>query len=1182
MSERKWTPAQQDAIDARDGTLLVSAAAGSGKTAVLVQRVIERLTDEKRPCDADRLLVVTFTNAAAAEMRERISLKISELLEENPNNTHLQRQQVLLSRAHISTIHSFCSELVRDHFYKLNISPDFRISDEHEMKLLREEAVNTVLEELYAEADPAFIALSETVGAGKDDIRLCRTIGTLYDFVRSHPFPHKWLKEKAEMYEPALPVGRTPWGETVLEYTAGAVRHCVELTRRALSMMGEDEAIEKAYREAFSSDLEGLLGLLSAVEEKNWDTILTRVQNFTFAKLKALRGYKDDPLKNKITACRDEVKSTVLKQLRKYYMLSEADCREDLEKLAPLVRQLFLAVERFGEELSALKAERKMADFGDLEHWTIELLVTPTEDGFVRTAEAAALAGRFDEIMVDEYQDTNEAQDMIFRAISRNEKNMFMVGDVKQSIYRFRQAMPEIFLRRKESYPLYDREKNEYPARIVLDKNFRSRKGVTGSVNFVFSQLMSREMGEMDYTKEEELAYGAGYPARGEPDVSLHVLDITEAADDEALDVLEARYIGALIQKMVGERFLVSDGGEQRPVTYRDFCILLRSANAHSAAYVKELQQSGVRAWSDTTGSFFGTTEIAVTLALLRVIDNPIQDIPLLSLLMSPIYGFTPDDLSDIRKKTPGGPLYFALKNMEDGLFGRCAAVLSDIGGYRRLAAAMPADKLILQLFEKTGYPAMVQTMKEGEGRLANLRLLLSYAKGYEKSGYKGLSGFIRFIDRLQEQNADLAAASTMSESDNVVRVMSIHKSKGLEFPVVILAGTSRKFNKDRGDVLLHPRLGLGIKLKDESFTRQYTTLPREAVSLEIEKDGMSEELRVLYVALTRAKENLILLSSLKNPEKVLTKLSASLTGEDRISPHVVRGATSFSDWLLSCALRHPDGTELRKLAGVSEGLTAPCAERWNILLAKPEGACKEAVPAMEESPAAQIDEAAQALIDSRLRYVYPYTQLEKVPAKVAASQLSGEETAVSYAASSRPAFMTGQSMTGAEKGTALHDFMQYADLKTAKKDLQTELSRLKEKGFLSAEQASAVDLKKLEAFLQSALYSRMERSAQVHREFRFTVSLPAKDIRENLPPPLSQEQVVLQGAIDCAFLEEDDYVIVDYKTDRIKDPKALSQRYHKQLELYARALFECTGVRVKECVLYSFYLGREIPLQLS
>ncbi len=1170
---RNWTPGQRDAIEARGGTLLVSAAAGSGKTAVLVQRVIERLTDERHPTDADRLLVVTFTKAAAAEMRDRIAAQIALLLEEDPYNVRLQRQQILLARAQISTIHSFCSELVRENFYKLGVSPDFRILDDAEMTLLRNDAMAQVLDEYYALSDPSFLELVDAFSAGRDDARIVSTVETLYEFVRSHPFPERWLREKAALYREEIPASQTIWGgETALRYAADAVAYAIALTQNALSLMRQDEAIEKAYHDAYASDLAGLLDLQARIAQKDWNGLAFACGDFTYEKLKPLRGYGDDPLKNKLTASRKEVKATVEK-LAGLFQESELECAADIARLAPLVAKLFEVTVRFGETLDRLKQERRAADFGDLEHWALKLLVRDTPEGAVRTPEAEELAARFDEIMVDEYQDTNEAQDMIFRAVSREESNLFFVGDVKQSIYSFRQAMPQIFLRRRAAYPPYDRTRDVYPASIALDRNFRSRAGVTGAVNFVFRQLMSVQTGDLDYGEGEELIPGASYPPSAEPDTQLDIIDLSRGDEEEMVRV-ESRHIAERIHRMMAEGLLVTEDGVQRPAGYHDFCILLRSANRYAKEYAKELQRLGVPAWADTGGGFFAAPEVAVAVSLLRVIDNPMQDIPLLSVLMSPIYGFTPDDLADIRIRERKEPLYIALVRAAQEGDGRATQVLRDIEEYRALAATLPSDRLINLVYEKSGYPDLVQAMANGELRLANLRLLLEYAKKYEGSGFNGLSGFVRMLDRLEQQDADLASASTVGGAE-VVQIMSIHRSKGLEFPVCILAGCSRRFNKERGDVLLHPELGFGVKLRDPETGARVTTLPREATALEIDRGEMSEELRVLYVAMTRAKEKLLLVTTVKDAEKTLGKLASRLTEEPRLQPYVVRSASCISDWLLLCAMRHPDGETLREMAAALPGVTVSCDTPWAIRIVSPPAA-EEQGETEEEEPALP-DQALLSQLRSELDFVYPYAGLRGVPTKVAASDLAAEPFSFQYAATARPAFLSKQGLTPAERGTALHQYMQFCDYETARTQPERECERLVKQGFLSREEGDAVEMNRVQAFFASPLAQRILHAKQVLREYRFTVEIPAGEVQPGLPETLAGEPVVMQGAVDCAFEEDGSLVIVDFKTDHTKDEAALWERYRAQLALYRRALAVCTGLPVKECLLYSFYLNREI-----
>lgn len=1170
MIEKRWTEEQQNAINSREGTVLVSAAAGSGKTAVLVQRVIERITDDKNPCDADKLLVVTFTKAAALEMRNRISQKISELIDKDPYNMHLRRQQILLTKAHISTIHSFCSEIVRENFYKLSISKEFRIADTHEMSILRDEALQHILLTFYEREDKEFINFVETFSTGKDDSKLASIINTLYDFIRSHPFPELWLNEKASMYEESEDVLNTLWGQTILKYTNSAVNYCIDLTKGSLFAISEDNTIEDAYKDSFLSDLSSLTELENIIFRGSWNDISNRINLFEFTKLKPLRGYKDDQIKNKVCGNRDEVKST-LKKLSKLFYSNEDRCLEDISKLRPIIRILFEAVSMFSKKLDELKLIKCAADFGDLEHWMIKLLVEPDgKGGYVKTETARILSEKFEEVMVDEYQDTNEAQDIIFRALSKDEGNLFLVGDVKQSIYRFRQAMPEIFLKRKEKYNKFAPQLKNYPAKIVLDKNFRSRREVTNTVNFVFRQIMSKQVGQIDYNDDEKLIPASSYTDNKNADTIVDIIDLSKSETTD-MDIVEARHISKIILKMISEGYKIEDGDSERPVTYKDFCILMRSANKHAAAYAHELQLNSIPAWSDVSGSFFETTEISLILSLLKIINNPFNDIAILSVLLSPIFGFTPDKLSEIRLVDKNLPLYFAIKKLAETGDKECGDFICSIEDYRRLSLVMSPDKLIDYIYEKSGYSSMVQTMENGNLRLANLRLLIEYAKNYGQSGYKSLLGFIRFINKLEQNRADISQVSTVNENANAVKIMSIHRSKGLEFPICIIAGCSRKFNIDRDEILIHPSLGLGIKLRNNDNIVQYATMPREAVSIEIDNDNISEELRILYVAMTRAKEKLILINSVKDIDKTLKKLSSRLTNTNIMPAYIVRNGSSFSDWIISCALRHPSGSQLRKVAGDVHGITVKDDNIWDIRLIYENYDCE----LYEESVSKDeviFDENLIEEIDKRFNFVYSKENLKKIPNKVSASIISSRRRFDKSL--KRPGFIKKKGLSLKEKGIALHNFMQFADYKCAVLNPDEELKRLVNQGFITKQQSDAINISKIYEFFNSSLAKRILESDKIIREFRFTVDIPAKRICDNLVGDENNESIILQGAVDCVFLEKDEIVIVDYKTGLSVNDE-VKEAYADQLKLYKYAMEKCMNRRVKECVIYSFAEGK-------
>lgn len=1164
MAEMRWTESQQDAIAARRGTVLVAAAAGSGKTAVLVQRAIERLTDPANPTSADRMLIVTFTKAAAAEMRARLEKRLHDMLRETPGDPHLRRQSILLSQAHIGTVDSFCAEMVREFFHLLDLSPDFKIvSDKQE-----EELVNAALNEVLQEAFEAGTVgrLADAFAGERDDRRLMEMVLTLYRFMQSHPFPERWLEEKVAMYFPGEEERKqlSPWERVILEYAREGISHCQGLLARALEECKEDSAVEKAYAGALEKDRQAIAAMEQLAVAGEWDQLCQAVGAFAPARRGTLRGHDQDSLKERLEAFREEGKRTA-KELEKYFSADREACAWETAQTAPLVKSLQELTLAFVQRYKEKKRAGNFLDYSDLEHEAIRLFLE--EDG-TPTPAAKEVASRFDEIMIDEYQDINEVQDSLFRAVSKEGKNLFMVGDVKQSIYGFRRAMPEIFLRCREAFQKYDRQKDQYPASIVLDRNFRSRAEVTNTVNFVFSRLMTKAAGDMDYTEEDRLVCGAEYPPKAGCETELQWISRSGGVSAEEA---EGAWIAGRIRELVEGGFTVWDKDGERPANYGDFCILLRSANQYAHAYAQQLQARGIPARASVAGGFFKAAEIGVMLSLLRVIDNPNQDIPLLSVLMSPLYGFTADDAARLRLESRDVPVYISLLRAAES-DPRCKQVVEEIGRYRTVAATMASDAFLNYLYSKTGYPDMVLSMERGEERLANLRLLEKYARDYESSGYHGASGFVRFLDRLKQNNSDLQAAELPPEDRNAVAVMSIHKSKGLEFPVCIVAGCGRNFVTDqRAEILLHPELGLGVKLRDRKRSARFTTTAREAIDLETARSSSAEELRILYVALTRAKEKLILVGSWEDPYRTAGKLALELT-EQGPAPYTVRRGKNTAQWLLLCALCHPDGADLRRETGapagcVSQGDYSP----WKIGFSQYQPQEKETEQA-QPAPEPPDQELYQRLV-AQTSFTYPYQQAVEIPAKVAASKLASERDGSREITLSRPAWLGEQGMTPAERGTALHAFMQFADFAAAGKDPEKERERLVNMALLTPEQGEVVDLARVEKFLESPLGKRVLASPEVEKERRFTAVIPAT----MLGPEVGDhgEEVILQGAVDCTFVEGGKLHIIDFKTDRVQDMEELWSRYETQLQLYGTAMEEVSGYQVGELILYSTWLNR-------
>lgn len=1186
------TPDQRQAIE-RKGTVLVSAAAGSGKTAVLVERVVRLLLDPVAPIDADRLLVVTFTNAAAAEMRTRIEKRLAEEQEKDPDNPRLIRQQLLIARASICTIDAFCIELVRDHFQLLGIRPDFKIADPATLSPLREKALTAVLERHYAAGEPDFHLLLETLGADYGDAPVCDAVLKIHASSRCMPFPEEWLAQATACYD-TTELQATPWAALLFQRAERDLQRAAGQLTRALERIGDADKIREAYAPSLQAGLLQIQDLAAAAAASDWDGLYEGCRSFAFPALRPLKNCADDGLKEEVKAVRDQVQKQIAKLAARFFAPA-AQQEALLKKAAPCVRMLAVLTREYGQELRRLLDQRGALGFDDIEHLALNLLMEK-EQGVLRpTAAAKEICRRYDQVLVDEYQDTNNLQDTLFYALSDGGRHLFMVGDVKQSIYRFRHANPENFMNRKNAYRLADPdhpdegEADDAPVKILLGQNFRSRTGVCDFVNFLFGLLMSKEAGEMDYDEGEYLRPAARFPDREETDAELHLLQSPQ--EGEKREEAEARYIARYIRSYMDGSPRIRDPRQpeaMRPARLGDFAILLRSPSARAAVYVNELRRQGIPVWADL-GGFLQTTELMTFMSLLQVIDNPRREVSLLATLLSPIFGFTPDDVAEIRIGREKMGLYPALldRARDDA---KCKSFVERLREYRRLAVTLPVDRLLQRLYESTGYLSIVLAMPDGARRRANLQLLLDYARAFTADG-GGLAAFLRFIEKLGESE-NLKSAPAAGGED-AVRIMSIHAAKGLQFPVCILAAGSSRFNKsDSTDSLLvHEKGGIGFKICDNQRHVRYTTLAREAISVLTDEASLAEELRLLYVALTRAEEKLVLLVSEDNLERSLRRLAAQIGGNQAgpVEPATVLAARGYADWLLTAALLHPDGAGLRAMCGASFP-PVPAEGRLDIRLedgedrpaSAAETAAREPSAAPDQEEAFGTEEEQRALeerLASRFSYRYPYERLNGLAAKTGVARLVERRTQKAFACTRRPAFLGRSGLTPAERGTAVHAFMQFADYEAAAADPGAELRRLTDRGFLTAEQAAAVDTEVLSAFFSGPLYRRMAAAKQIDREVRFLTELPARQIDPTLPAAWTEEYVVVQGVADCVFLEEDGLVVLDFKTDRVKRPEELAALYAEQLQMYAAALAESYQKPVKECLLYSFRLSASVSV---
>jgi ATP-dependent helicase/nuclease subunit A len=1269
MGNTQWTDEQLDAITEKNCSLLVAAAAGAGKTAVLVERIIRKITDPHDPIDIDRLLIVTFTNAAAAEMRERIGDAIAEALEKDPGSARIRRQLTLLGKAAIMTIHSFCLEAIRSNFQALDIDPGFRVADEAESSLMKMEALNELFEEQYEREDrDDFLDLLESYGGNRDDQALMDMVLNLYNFIQSSPWPERRLMEMTEMLN--IPedadFGKTPWGSVLLSAVSLELEALKEIASRALEIIRQADGLE-SYEPVFRKDYERICGFLSlldgapdsepgsasesgtgeAHEKSAWDMIHLALQGLDFDRLPAKVGKDADKEKQEaVKKLRDNVKAGIARIREKMVTGRSYEVIRDLNSLYPRMKCLAGLVIGLAQKYNEKKNRKSVLDFNDLEHLCLDILIEKGEDGAVRPSPVAlAYRERFEEVLVDEYQDSNMVQEILIGMISKTDAgcpNVFMVGDVKQSIYRFRQARPELFLHK---YNTYSPCKGSLFRKILLFKNFRSRSQVVDAVNYIFKQIMSVNAGELDYTDEEALNAGAVYPdcpenavAGGEAELLLvqtgnsetldsrsRYSDVGEDEDDaqegEFLDKIqcEARLVAGRILELLspdlnGSAFHVWDKSrkEYRRLEFRDIVILLRTTKNWIDVFLEELAAVGIPAYADTGSGFFKTVEVQVMLSLLQVIDNPLQDIPLLSVLRSPIFSFSADELVDLRLADRKAPLFHALMKLAETGKGavrdKAVDVIGKLERWREMSLYLTTDRLLWRLYDETGYYGMVGALPMGEQRQANLRILFERAGQFENTSYKGLFNFINFMERIRSGRSDMGSAKILGENDNVVRLMSIHKSKGLEFPVVILSGCGKKINfQDMNkSVLLHQDLGFGPDVVDHKLRVSWPSAAKHAIRVKIHAETLSEEMRILYTALTRAREKLIITGSVNDAGKSIEKWmeTANAPGE-RLPAHSILKGTTYMDWIGPALLRHASCADLRNLAPAGGSLTGPLIQDssvWRIAVKyksdipgvihaqAEEGKERDILPdglGRSDKKGEFYDE-----IDKRLSWKYPHEKAARIQAKFSVTELKrrfdpqlSDESGVPPEnlppLIKKPMFLEERrGLTVAEKGTVLHFTMQHLDF--GNPDIEGQIEDMVSRDLLTSVQAESIDAAKIRMFLVSGLGKRMLASGAITREAPFNIEIPCGELyRDCEGEACGSETILLQGVIDCFFEEPDGLVLIDYKTDYVPAGREeiMRDRYGVQIGYYARALETLTGKRVKEKYIYLFTTGETIVL---
>lgn len=1165
MAEFKPTPSQKLAIEDRGGELLVSAAAGSGKTRVLTERLMRWITEGDAPRSIDNFLIITFSTAAAAELRSRISEELSARAAADPGSKRLRRESALVRRAQIGTIHSFCSALLREYAGRAGIAPDFAIADEDRARELRRLSLETVLEAAYAEAEPGFIQLADTVGAGTDDRRLESLVLELHGKLQSHARPGDWAARQSELFETgAEDAADTPWGRELLESAADELLWWAGEFDELVRSLAGFEKMGKAYVPSFSETASSLRGAAKRAAE-GWDA-LREALPIAFPRLGSLRGGGEDPELAERAKARREACKKAAKRIEKGFTLPSEQLLRDMRATAPAMRALLKLVGDFDAEYTRRKRRRSLLDFADLEHLAARLLTEP--DGSP-TETAREVSRRYAEVMVDEYQDVSLVQDMIIRAVSDSGRRLFMVGDVKQSIYRFRLADPTIFLKKYESYA--DAPQPEgVPRRVFLRESFRSRGEVVDAVNAVFGCLMSKGLGEMEYDERARLRAGLEYPGVV-PVPELVAVPLPGADEDEERPdkiEVEAAYAARMMRRLVETGAKISEGSALRPLGYGDIAVLLRSVNVSGPVWRRVLAREGVPVEAGQSGGFFEAPEVAVIISLLAIIDNPRQDVALISVLRSELFGFTNDELTEIRLMSGEGDFYAALRARAE-VSEKARAFLDTLARLRDFARDSELATLIWEIYESLGCMALCSAMRDGEGRRARLLRLFELARSFETTGWRGLRRFLDWLRSMRERGEEPAFPD--EDGGGAVRIMSIHRSKGLEFPVVFIGDTARQFNRSdlRGSVLVHPELGLGPKFTDAARGIEYPTLARRAVANRLERELLSEELRLLYVAMTRARERLFITCTFADPQKTMDKLAPA--AQEHIPAQALLPMRSMAEWLI-CAALGTGGRALTLSIGGDE-----------------EGAPRRVTPAAQPEPERTGEEASPVDFDALLAWRYPHSGAETLPSKLTATELKSlaEPDAESAELLPRAArtfrrpdiALAARRLTAAERGTATHLALRYLELGalTTPEAAREAVDRLAAAGKLSAREAAAVDAAGLCRFALSPLGRRIAAAPRVLREFPFALLCPA----ERFFPGAEGEELLLQGVVDCCLIEPDGAVIVDYKTDRIAPEAApeRAKRYAAQLETYAWAVSRITGLAVKAKIVYFLQPGEAVEL---
>ena len=1221
-SEVKWTEEQKQAIYEKESNILVAAAAGSGKTAVLVERIINKIINGN--IDIDKLLVVTFTNAAASEMRERVLNAIYKKIDENPEDERLQRQVTLLNKASICTIDSFCLDVVRNNFFEIDISQNFRIGDTTEIEILKQDVLEDLFEEKYEKEDKDFEKLINTYTSYKDDTPLKELILKIYTYIQSNPFPEKWLHEKIEMFNLSEKLdqdfAKTIWGELLLKQVDEILQEGIIKLESEKNNLAKYLELQK-YFLIINDDIEQLEMLKANLD--SWDKAYTIASNIKF---KTWTADKKITLEAKdiAKATRDAVKESLKKVLDKILIFDSKEANEDINDMYEVLTKLEKVILEFGEKFTKRKKEKNIVDFSDVEHFALKILLKE-EDGEPKPSEIAKkYQEKFEEIAIDEYQDSNLVQEYILTSISRG-NNVFMVGDVKQSIYKFRQARPDLFLGKYKTYKTkYYKTEND-DLKIQLFRNFRSRREVLDFSNMIFANIMSEELGELNYTIEEYLNLGANYEdtnqdLRAEIDI-LNVdennesfADGNEISDSEEIEEekervenieLEAKFVANRIKQLINEKFQIYDAKKQekRDIKYKDIVVLLRSTKEPAPVFEKEILNLGMPVFSDSSSEYLESIEIQTIMSLLKIIDNPLQEIPLVAVMRSMIGGFTDNELVEIRLSDKHDNFYNTIlkakKDVGATLRAKIDAFLNNLEMWRKEQEYLSLDELIWKIYNDTGYYNYVGLMTNGELRQANLKMLFERAKQCESISFKGLFNFINYIDKIKTSSKDMDSAKVIGENDNVIRIMSIHKSKGLEFPVVFLSGTGKQFNMQdlNNKILLHPEIGIGVKYIDYDRQIEYDTLSKQAMKNQIMLETLSEEMRVLYVALTRAKEKLII-TGYSTSEKQ-QEIDESIYKYDKLNPILLKKYKSYLDWIKLVYVYHRE--EMEQLATVQiynkDEILKMCDSKSATEKEMQEDIYEQIMNKLREF---ELDKEEEKKITEILEYEYKYKNATTIPTKTSVTEIkTWHQIAVGAKKEPSPNCREGKKrtvpnlpkflqndedikITNAKKGTLIHLCMQKLDLTKRTytfDDVKELVAKLEAKKIITQKEAKAININKVYQFTKSKIWSEMIQAKEVEREKPFYINIPAKEIYDEE----LEENVLVQGIIDLYYInDEGKLILVDFKTDYVenRDESILIDKYKVQLDLYKKALIQALGRNVDKVYIYSTYLDKEIEVR--